>query len=104
MVLLILLVIHLPKTKKEFKNLCRQEIQILYIKIILTKLVFNMIWLMINAKTWLKESDKVLKDKPFKIASNSNYDGYQRRIIASMFYKVFNKNLQINLCQISYKF
>ena len=99
MVLLILLVIHLPKTKKEFKNLCRQEIQILYTKIILIKLVFNMIWLMINAKTWLRESDKVLKDK---IASNSNYDGYQRGI-ASMFYKMFNKNLQINLCQISYK-
>ena len=47
------------------------------------------------------ESDKVLKDKTFKIASNWSYDGYQRGI-ASMFYKIFNKNLQINLCQISY--
>ena len=25
------------------------------------------------------QSDKVLKDKAFKIASNPNYDGYQRR-------------------------
>ena len=24
------------------------------------------------------QSDKVLKDKPFKIASNPKYDGYQR--------------------------
>ena len=47
------------------------------------------------------ESEKVLKDKTFKIASNSNYDGYQRGI-ASMFYKILNKNLQINLRQFSY--
>ena len=47
------------------------------------------------------ESDKVLKDKTFKIASNSNDDRYQRGI-ASMFYKIFNKNLQINLHQFSY--
>ena len=36
------------------------------------------------------ESDKVLKDKAFKIASNRNYDGYQRGL-ASMVYKFFNK-------------
>ena len=36
------------------------------------------------------QSDKVLKDKAFKIANNSNYDGYQRRL-ASMVYKFFEK-------------
>ena len=36
------------------------------------------------------QSDKVLKDKAFKIASNPNYDGYQRGL-ASMVYKFFDK-------------
>ena len=36
------------------------------------------------------QSDKVLKDKAFKIASNPKYDGYQRGL-ASMVYKLFNK-------------
>ena len=35
-------------------------------------------------------SDKVLKDKAFKIASNPKYDGYQRGL-ASMVYKFFDK-------------
>ena len=34
------------------------------------------------------ESDKVLRDKAFKIASDPNYDGYQRGL-ASMAYKFF---------------
>ena len=36
------------------------------------------------------QSDKVLKDKAFKIASNPNYDGYQRGL-ASMVYNFFDK-------------
>ena len=36
------------------------------------------------------QSDKVLKDKAFKIASNPKYDGYQR-VLASMVYKFFDK-------------
>ena len=36
------------------------------------------------------QSDKVLEDKAFKIASNPNYDGYQRGL-ASMVYKFFDK-------------
>ena len=36
------------------------------------------------------QSDKLLKDKAFKIASNPNYDGYQRRL-ASMVYTCFDK-------------
>ena len=36
------------------------------------------------------QSDKVLKDKAFKIASDSKYDGHQRRL-AFMVYKFFDK-------------
>ena len=36
------------------------------------------------------QSDKVLKDKAFKINNNPNYDGYQRGL-ASMVYKFFVK-------------
>ena len=36
------------------------------------------------------QSDKILKDKAFKIASNPKYDGCQRGL-ASMVYKFFNK-------------
>ena len=36
------------------------------------------------------QSDKVLKDKVFAIASNPKYDGYQRGL-ASMVYKFFDK-------------
>ena len=36
------------------------------------------------------EADKVLKDKAYDIASNSEYDGYQRGL-ASMVYKFFDK-------------
>ena len=38
----------------------------------------------------LMQSDKVLKDKAFKIASDPNYNGYQRGL-ASMVYKFFDK-------------
>ena len=37
------------------------------------------------------QSDKVLKNKAFKIANNPKYDGYQRGL-ASMVYKFFDKN------------
>ena len=36
------------------------------------------------------QSDNILKDKAFKIASNPKYDGYQRGL-ASMVYKFFDK-------------
>ena len=36
------------------------------------------------------QSDKVLRDEAFKIASNPKYDGYQRGL-ASMAYKFFDK-------------
>ena len=52
------------------------------------KLAFSMIWLMGLAKR--TQSDNVLRDKAFKIASDSKYDGYQRGL-ASMVYKFFDK-------------
>ena len=38
------------KTKKELKNLCRREIQTLFTDMSLIKLVFNMMWFMVNQK------------------------------------------------------
>ena len=46
-----------------------------------------MIWIMVKQKIQLTQSDKVLRDKAFKIASDPKYDGYQRGL-ASMVYKV----------------
>ena len=37
------------------------------------------------------QSDKVLRDKVFKIATDPKYDGYQRGL-ASMVYNFFDKN------------
>ena len=50
LVLLIVLVVRSLKTKKELKNLCRQETQTLFTEANLIKLVFNTIWLMANQK------------------------------------------------------
>ena len=41
--------------KNRLKKLCRQEIQILFTEMSLIKLVFTMIWLMVNQKVWQKE-------------------------------------------------
>ena len=47
---------------------------------------------MVNIKIAKRtQSDKVLKDKVYKIASNPNYDKYQRGL-ASMVQKFFDKN------------
>ena len=45
-----------------------------------------------KSKDWTKrtQSDKVLNDKAFKIASDSKYDGYQRGL-APMVHKFFDK-------------
>ena len=51
-------------------------------------------WLMVYGKSKdlakRTQSDKVLRDKAFKIASNPKYDGYQREL-ASMVYRFFDK-------------
>ena len=45
-------------------------------------------------------SDKVLRDKAFKIASDQKYDGYQRGL-ASMVYKFFDKKSEGSSCHSS---
>ena len=67
-----MLVVHLLKAKKELNNLCRREIQTLLTKIILIMFVFNMI----KSKNLVRgtESDNVLRDKVFEVASNQKYD------------------------------
>ena len=43
----------------------------------LDKLAFNMMWLMVNQDLAKRtQSDKVLRNKAFKIASDPKYDGY----------------------------
>ena len=51
-----------------------------------------MIWLMVKLKIQKKktQSDKFLKDKSFKIASDPKYDVYQSGL-ASMVYKFYDK-------------
>ena len=58
----------------------------------LIRLAFSMMWLMVNQKTKRTQSDKVLRDKAFKMASNPKHDGYQRGL-ASMVHKFFDKKL-----------
>ena len=74
------------------ENLRKQEIQVQFTKMILIKLVFNMIWLMVNQKTWTKrtESYTFLRVRAFEISSNPKYDRYQGGL-ASMIYKFFDK-------------
>ena len=71
--LLIALVDHLLKTRKEFKNLKKQEIR-------LDKACFQHDMAYQDFKDLARRtaSDKVLRDKAFNIAKNSKYDGYQR--------------------------
>ena len=62
---------------------------IIFTKLILIMLTFNMILLMKN----IKISDKALTNKGFEIASDPEYDGYQRGS-ASMVLKFFDKKLK----------
>ena len=80
--------------KERIKKLSKQVIRVIFIEMNLIKLVFNTILLMQYAdhKDLIdrRKSNKVLKDKEYNIASNSEYDGYQRGL-ASMVYKFFDK-------------
>ena len=39
------------------------------------------------------DSDKVLRDKAFKIASNPRYDGYEREVAFMVYYKFFRYDI-----------
>ena len=86
-----LVVIH-KKTKKELKSLHKTGNTNFIYKNELDKACFQHDMAYGKWKDLAKrtESDKVLKDNAFKIASDPEYDGYQRGL-ASMVYKFFDK-------------
>ena len=90
--LLIVLVDHLLERNKEFKNLCKIGDTNYIYKNELDKACFkhDMAYGKYKDVKRRTQSDKVLKDKAFEIASNSKYDGYQRGL-ASMVYRFFDK-------------
>ena len=90
LVLLTVLAGHLQKTKKELKSYWRLEIQILLTKMSLIKPVSIKAYGESKDLAKRTQSDKFLRDKVFKIASDPKYDGYQRGL-ASMVYKFFDK-------------
>ena len=68
LVLLTVLVVHLLKTKKELKNLCRLEIQILFTKTILIKLFqHDMAYGKTKDLARRTQWDKVLRDEALQI-------------------------------------
>ena len=81
------------KNKEKIEKFIRLEIQILFTIMSWIKLAFNMTCMAYGkSKDLVKrtQSDKVLRNKAFKIASDPKYDGYQRGL-ASMVYKFFDK-------------
>ena len=91
--MLIVLLVHSQKTKEELKSLWTGNTDFIYKKE-LDKACFQHDmaygkWKDLSKRT---QSDKVLKDKAFKIASDPKYDGYQRGL-ASMVYKFLIKSL-----------
>ena len=77
--------VHLPKIKKELKSLC-ENTDFIY-KNELYKACFQHDMAYGKTKYLVKrtQSDKVLKDKAFKIASDPKYDGYQRGLASMVF-------------------
>ena len=79
------------KNKERIEKFMKTENTDFFIEMNLIKLAFSMIWLMVNRRIQEKtQSDKVLRDKAFKVASDPKYDGYQRGL-ASMVDKFFDK-------------
>ena len=83
----------LLKTKKELRNLCRQEITDFIYKNDLDKACFQHDMAYGKSKDLARrtQSDRISRDETFReIASNPKYDGYKRGL-ASMAYKFFDK-------------
>ena len=91
----------LQKTKKEFKNLKKQEIHTIFTKNEVGKACFQHDMAYGDFKDLARRiaSDKVLRDKAFNFAKNAKYDGHQKEI-ASMVYKFFDKK---SACSSAYK-
>ena len=92
MVLLTVLVVPLPKSKKKIGKFMETENTDFIYKNELDKSCFqhNMAYGKPKYLSKRTQSDKIFKDKAFKVASNLKYDGYQRGL-ASMVCKFFDK-------------
>ena len=86
----------LLKTKKEFQNLWKQEIQDIFIE--LDKACFQHDIAYGNFKDLPRRTaaDTILRDEAFNIAKNPRYYGYQRDL-ASLVHKFLIKRLQVVL-------
>ena len=87
---------HLLKTKKKFKNSrISRDTNYIY-KNELGKACFQHDMAYGDFKDLAKRtaSDKVLRDKAFKIAKNPKYDGYQRGLFSMVY------NFLIKTCQV----
>ena len=86
-----MLVVHLPERKRIKKFMQTGNTDSIY-RNVLDKACFQPDMAYCKSKDLTKrtQSDKVLRDKAFKIASDPKYDGYQRGL-ASMVYKFFDK-------------
>ena len=84
--------VHLQKNKERIEKFMQRGNTDFIYKIELDKACFQHGMAYGKSKDLVKriQSDKVLRDKAFKIASNPKYDGYQKGL-ASMVYKFFDK-------------
>ena len=86
-----MLVDHLQKKKKEYKNLKKREIHdIFQNEIDKTCFQHDMTYGDFEDLARRTASDKILHDKAIHITKNPKYDEYKRRL-ASMVYKFFDK-------------
>ena len=83
--------LYLLKTKKQFKKIMQTRNTNYIYRNDLDKTCFrhDMPYGKYKDLIKRKESDKFLKDKAFKITSNTKYDGYERGL-ASMVCKIFD--------------
>ena len=87
------LVDNLLKIKKEFKNLKKQDIQAIFTKMNLIRLVFNMTWHMELLKIWKEEQllIEVWEIKHLILLKILNIMDIKEDWLASMVYKFFDK-------------
>ena len=92
---------HLLETKEEYKNLKKQEIQDIYYQNKLDKACFqhDMAYGYSKYLPRRASSDKILRDKVFDIAKNSQYDELlnNKEVLLQWFINVLIKNLQVIL-------
>ena len=87
-----MLLVHLPKNKERIEKFKQTRNTKFIYKHELDRACLQHDMAYDKAKDLVKrtQSDKVFKDKAFKIASDPKYDGYHKRL-SSMVYKFFDK-------------